>query len=133
MVYDTNVIVSAVLKADSIPASLVTLALQRRVKLCVSQELLDEYKEVLNRPKFGLSAPAVAAFLQGITQSARFVHPDERLTVALEAGDNHVLECAVAAEASYLVTGNTKHFPTPTFRRTIIATPAAFAIHYFTS
>ena len=133
VVYDTNVIVSAVLKPGSIPASLVTLALQRRVKLCVSQALLDEYKEVLNRPKFGLQAHAVEALLQDIAQSAQFVHPTERITAALDKDDNHILECAVAAGADYLVTGNTKHFPTPTFRRTAIVTPAEFAIRFITS
>ena len=86
-------------------------------------------REVLNRPKFGLPSHAVEVFLQDITKSARFVHPKERLTAALDAGDNHVLECAVAAEADYLVTGNTKHFPTPTFRRIKIVPPAAFAIY----
>jgi putative PIN family toxin of toxin-antitoxin system len=128
VVYDTNVIVSAVLKPDSIPASVVTLALQCHVKLCLSEELLEEYTEVLNRPKFGLQPTAVEDFLRDITQGARFVHPKMRITAALDRGDNHVLECAAAAGADYLVTGNTKHFPRPKFRRTQIVTPAEFAI-----
>lgn len=57
VVYDTNVIVSAVLKSGSLPAALLTLALQGRVTLCVSPAVLDEYREVLHRPKFGLRYP----------------------------------------------------------------------------
>ena len=49
VVLDTNVLVSAVLKPGSLPASLVALALQGHVRLFVSPDLLAEYAEVLRR------------------------------------------------------------------------------------
>ena len=39
--------------------------------------------------------------------------------------DNRFLECAHAAAADYLVTGNTKHFPA-VFETTTIVTPKQF-------
>ena len=54
-VYDTNVIVSAILKAGSIPASLVSLVMQGTVLLFLSPALLAEYTEVLKRPVFGFN------------------------------------------------------------------------------
>lgn len=39
--------------------------------------------------------------------------------------DNRFLECALAAAADYLVTGNSKHFPV-TFEKTMIVTPKQF-------
>jgi predicted nucleic acid-binding protein len=45
-VYDTNVIVSAILKPGSIPASLVALAMEGAVKLFLTPEILEEYREV---------------------------------------------------------------------------------------
>lgn len=62
VVYDTNVVVSATLKAGSIPASLVTLALDRRVRLCLSPIIFAEYEVVLKRPKFAFDAYVVDAF-----------------------------------------------------------------------
>lgn len=124
VVYDTNVIVSAALKPGSLPAALVTLALRQQVQLCVSDALLAEYTEVLNRPKFGLEARAVATLLAALTAGALIVQPTERITAARDASDDPVLECAVAAAADFLVTGNLKHFPAPTFRGIAIVTPA---------
>lgn len=127
VVYDTNVIVSAVLKAESFPAALLTAALRDRVTLCVSQMLLDEYEAVLNRPKFGFRPESVEALLRDIAVHTLLVHPVERIADGVDRGDAHVLECAVAAQAHFLVTGNIKHFPAPTFRRIRIVTPAECA------
>jgi putative PIN family toxin of toxin-antitoxin system len=127
VVYDTNVIVSAVLKAESLPAALLVAALRDRVTLCVSQTLLDEYEAVLHRPKFGFRAESVEALLRDIAAHSLLVHPVERIMDGVDAGDAHVLECAVAAQARFLVTGNIKHFPAPIFRHIRIVTPAECA------
>jgi len=131
VVYDTNVVVSAVLKSGSLPASLLTLVLRERVKLCVSYAVLEEYREVLNRPKFGLQPHAVQSLLQEITKNSLLVSPTEHIANPLDEKDSHFLECAVAADAQYLVTGNIKHFPAPQFRQTKIVTPAVFAACFF--
>lgn len=55
VVYDTNVIVSAILKPGSIPASLVALAMEGSVRLFLTHEILEEYKDVLKRPTFGFN------------------------------------------------------------------------------
>ena len=57
-VYDTNVIVSAILKPGRIPASLVALAMEGSVKLFITPEILAEYREVLKRPAFGFEPSA---------------------------------------------------------------------------
>lgn len=131
VVYDTNVVVSAALKSGSLPASLLILALQGRVKLCVSHAVLEEYREVLNRPKFGLQPHAVNLLLQEIIQSSLLVNPTEHIANPLDEKDSHFLECAVVADVQYLVTGNIKHFPAPQFRHTKIVTPAVFAVCFF--
>ena len=133
VVYDTNVVVSAVLKSESIPASLLALALQDQVKLCLSPVVLDEYREVLNRPKFGLQSSAVDRLLRDMRAHALFVRPTEPIANPLDEKDSPFLECAVAASAQYLVTGNIKHFPAPSFRQTKIVIPSAFSVYFFAS
>ena len=111
VVYDTNVVVSAVLKPGSIPASLLALAMSRRVRLFLSPAILEEYTEVLRRPKFGFDAKAIEAFLRDLKRTATMVRPTQRITRAADEPDNRFLECAQAAHADYLVTGNRKHCP----------------------
>ena len=130
-IYDTNVIVSAILKPGSIPASLVGLAMEGSVKLFLTPEILEEYREVLKRPKFAFDPSSVDAFLQDIEEAAGMVYPTKRVRRALDEPDNRFLECAKAAKAHYLVTGNKKHFPFPEFKGTKIVSPAEFAALLF--
>ena len=130
VVYDTNVIVSALLKPGSVPASLVSLALKDSrapysIKLCLSPQILQEYKEVLNRPVFGFQPDAIARFLEDIEKASLMVEPTLHLHFSSDEPDNRFLECAVAAHAHYVVTGNTKHFPDE-FQGIRIMSPAEF-------
>jgi len=52
VVIDTNVLISALLKEGSPPALIVSLMRKKQFTLCLSQEILDEYKEVLTRKRF---------------------------------------------------------------------------------
>jgi putative PIN family toxin of toxin-antitoxin system len=124
VLYDTNVMVSAALKARSTPASVVAFALSGQVIPCLSQIILKEYREVLKRSKFGFEARTVEAFLKEFRAAAKLVRPRKRVQAALEGADNRFLECAQAARAEYLVTGNKKHFPVPAFGKTRIVSPA---------
>ena len=126
-VYDTNVIVSAVLKPGSIPASLVALAMKGSVRLFLSPDILEEYREVLKRPRFGFHPDTVAIFLRELEQTAIMVSPAKRVAHALDEADNRFLECAEEARANYLVTGNRKDFPFAEFAGAKIVSPAEFA------
>jgi putative PIN family toxin of toxin-antitoxin system len=127
VVFDTNVVVSAALKPGSLPAALVALAMARKVKLFLSPAILREYTDVLNRPKFDLDPAAVKAFLRDLRKAATSVRPSRRVARAPDEADNRFLECAAAAHAAYLVTGNKRHFPFPECEGTEIVTPAEFA------
>ena len=127
VVYDTNVVVSATLKPGSLPASLVALAMAKRVRLFLSLEILEEYADVLKRPKFGLDLATVEAFLRDVRKAGVLVRPARRVSRAPDASDNRLLECASAARSDYLVTGNKKHFPFLEFEGTKIVSPAEFA------
>lgn len=91
VVYDTNVVVSATLKAGSIPASLVTLTLDRRVRLCLSPIIFAEYEAVLKRPKFAFDAYVVDAFLRDLRRVAVMVFPAKHVHVAPHEPDNRFL------------------------------------------
>ena len=111
VVLDTNVIVSAHLKEDGIERMILTLARAGHIRLFLSNAIFAEYQEVLLRPKFKLTASLVAESLDLIRSKARMVRPTTRVQAASDPDDNKFLECAEAAKADYLVTGNLRHFP----------------------
>jgi putative PIN family toxin of toxin-antitoxin system len=117
-VYDTNVVISAAIKPGSLPASHVALAQAHTVRLFVPRAILEEYAEVLNRAKFALEPSAVEQFLRHLTNAAVMVTPRRQITAAPDEDDNRFLECAREVNAAYLVTGDKRHFPGPTFEGT---------------
>jgi putative PIN family toxin of toxin-antitoxin system len=112
VVLDTNIIVSALLAPRSTPGMVLLLALDGRFEICVSGAVLAEYAEVLHRPRFKKLDPRdVHHALGAIRRVALIAHPSRRLAISGHEADNRFYECAEAAGADYLVTGNTKHFP----------------------
>jgi putative PIN family toxin of toxin-antitoxin system len=94
--------------------------------MCVSEAVLTEYEEVLSRPRLKLTRQRIARSLAVIRKTSLLVKPTRTVTVIKnDDPDNRLLECAQAASATYLVTGNAKHFPR-TFEATTIVTPRQF-------
>jgi putative PIN family toxin of toxin-antitoxin system len=111
LVLDTNVIVSAALQEDGLPRTVFTIATTRPCRLYVSQSVLDEYAEVLSRAEFDIPRGQRMRLLQLIKNRSFLVSAHRRLEVAVDPDDNRFIECADAARADYLVTGNRRHFP----------------------
>jgi putative PIN family toxin of toxin-antitoxin system len=111
IVIDTNLLISAAIQPRGLPARLLELVAARAVELCVSKEVLAEYTEVFGRAKFaGLDPRHVARLLALIAGAATLVKPANRLAESPDESDNRFYECAAAAKADYIVTGNARHF-----------------------
>ena len=127
VVFDTNVIVSAAFYQASLPALLLSLALEEKVRLFVSPALLNEYERVLKRPRFKLAEKEIMELMDKINRKAVIITPTQRLDVFKEdEPDNRILECAAKAKADFIITGNTKHFSFEEFRGSKIVTPREF-------
>ena len=79
--------------------------------LYVSSKILAEYKEVLSRPEIRIRISLRNQLLQLLQNQAHVVKPSRRLKVTSDLDDNIFLECADAARANYLITGNLRYFP----------------------
>jgi len=111
LVIDTNVLVSAALKPAGLQRTVLLLAITKPARLYVSRPILAEYAQVLARPELGIRKGLRQQLLQLIKNNAYTMTPSRRLEVTRDVDDNKFLECADAARADYLVTGNQKHFP----------------------
>lgn len=125
VVLDTNVIVSAYLNDDGLPFAILKLSLARVVRMCVSSDVLAEYAELLARKSYPMDRRRARLLLQKIKSSAEVVRPVRGLDVTSDPDDNIFLECAEAAKADYVITGNMAHFPTR-WKYTQVITPRAF-------
>ncbi len=125
LVIDTNIVVSAALKPDGLQRTILLLAITKPARLYVSPAILAEYREVLSRPELQIRKGLRQQLLQHIKSRAHSVSPVRTLQVAIDSDDDKVLECADAAGADYLITGNQRHFP-KFWKKTKVITPREF-------
>lgn len=108
VVLDTNVIVSG-LNFPGNERLALELALRQRFDLYLSPFILREASGVLVR-KFGWSNEEATLALGALRDAATVIEPTPRPpAVEGNEGDNRVLECAVDADAAFLVTGDRRH------------------------
>ncbi len=113
-VIDTNVIVSAMLKWNSVPGSILELAIEGPITPVLNEKILEEYREVLLRPKFHFTDKIVSEVIEAIKRRAIFAD-EERIDIELPDPKDRVFYEVVMEQRknsdAYLVTGNIKHFP----------------------
>lgn len=122
VVFDTNVIVSAMLSNDpnASTVQVVKAISQGKVIPLYNDEILAEYKEVLHRTKFNLLPPVVSAIIDSIINLGVKVKRTPTKETFIDLNDVVFYEVALSKEGSFVVTGNTKHFP----HNPIVVTPA---------
>jgi putative PIN family toxin of toxin-antitoxin system len=111
VVIDTNVLISALLTETGSEATVISLVRSGQIEWFVSEAILAEYDEVIQRPKFSAIRPDRIKSLIRTLNKAVVVVPIVKSDISPDEPDNRFLECAEAAKADFLVTGNKKHFP----------------------
>jgi putative PIN family toxin of toxin-antitoxin system len=111
LVLDTNVIVSAAIKPEGLQRTVFLVAVTKPVRLYVSENILAEYAAVLARPELKIRKGLRQQFLQLIRNHSQVIVPSTLPQVTSDTDDNMYVECADAARADYLITGNQRHFP----------------------
>lgn len=111
LVIDTNVVVSAALKPQGLQRTVILLAMTKPACWYVSDPIVSEYAVVLARSELKIRRSLRQQLLQLIKNNARVIAPSHLAQVTSDPADNMFMECADAARADYLVTGNQRHFP----------------------
>jgi uncharacterized protein len=104
-VFDTNILVSALVLPGGSAEKAVARIIDGRDLLLFSKEILDELLGVLAK-KFGRDREELARVAVFIDELGERVRPRARVSVLPDEADNRILECAVAGHAEAIVTGD---------------------------
>ena len=106
IVIDTNVLVSAILK-DKIPEKLILfIVTQSDIEWILSEEIRNEYYNVLSRPKFNLPPSLIKQWIQIINKATIKIKPSIKISLSRDQKDTPFLECCVSANADFFITGD---------------------------
>jgi putative PIN family toxin of toxin-antitoxin system len=126
-VFDTNVVVSALLFEQSRPAQAFFGALQRE-EILLSTDLVNEISRVIHREKFDryVSQEQRDQFLIALVQSGTLIEITEAIHACRDPKDNMILELAVSGQANTIVSGDNDLLTLNPFRGIPILSPTAF-------
>ena len=131
-VIDTNVIISAI-AFGGIPREILNQLITGKIYNYTSERILNEIKEVFQRPKFNYDIIIIKAILHELELISEYIEEAKiSQTVGLIEGivrdrnDTHILACALTAKTDFLITGDEDLLVLKMIRDTKILTPAQF-------
>ena len=105
VVFDTNVLVSALVFPGGRAEEALRCIIEERDILVLSKPILGELLGVLAR-KFSRDAEELAHAAVFLTSLAEMATPTRRIRALEDEADNRILECAAARGADAIVTGD---------------------------
>ena len=105
VVFDTNVFVSALTLPGGRGDKALDKIIEGKDSLAISRSIIDELLSVLAR-KFGRDREELARVAVFLSNLAELVEPQEPVAILADEPDNRILECALAAQAQVIVTGD---------------------------
>ena len=129
VIIDTNVIVSSLIQKNYPHLIVHELLIEEKFDLCVSEELIAEYYEVLGRHKFKkyqdfyIRAEALPPDIQRYSTKH---FPTVKIEIISDKDENKILELADKCEADFIITGNTNDFTFSIYKHTKIVTPKEY-------
>jgi putative PIN family toxin of toxin-antitoxin system len=123
LVLDSNVYISAILFGGK-PRLIVQAALAGKIRLAISASILEEIEGVLSGKKFKFPEAPAREIVGEISNLAETFAPVEKVSrIKEDPDDNHILECALAASASAIVSGDSHLLALESFRGIPILNP----------
>ncbi|PIS07990.1 putative toxin-antitoxin system toxin component, PIN family [Candidatus Berkelbacteria bacterium CG10_big_fil_rev_8_21_14_0_10_43_13] len=127
VVLDTNIYLSGLIFPNSKPSLVLDLAKEGKFEIYCSDFIIVEIERIFIA-KFGYGQNTTDKIILEILKFVKVIQPDKKVDVIKSnADDNHILECAMSAQADYLVTGDKKHIlPLKKFGTTKIVNASDF-------
>ena len=113
-VIDTNVVVSSMLKQNSIPWQILDLVNRDIIIPLLNEEILNEYISVITRNKFNFDDFVFQNTIDTLKKNAIYLEKEQSIEDFVDQDDVVFFEIVMSARNTmdaYLVTGNIKHYP----------------------
>lgn len=126
IVCDTNVLISAIIYGGN-PERIILAAEKNEITIFISHAILFEVSRIL-RVKFGWQEFQIHEAISHLGKLCTIIKSSPRINrIRTDPSDNRILECAIAAKADYIVSGDKRHLlPIKKFRGIAIVSPATF-------
>ena len=130
-VLDANVFISSVINQQGFSARIFKQWRAGGIVVLISKPILEEIDRVMRYPRISkrhkMSSQELDIYLTNLTTASIFVEDTPTLEVVTEdPTDNRYLECAVAGEADYIVTGDDHLLSINSYQDIMIVTPRQF-------
>ena len=103
---DTNILVSAFISKGN-EYRILRLAKLEKIKLYISLEILEEFKEVISRSKFGFSQKQINKSIKQLLSISEILITSSKLEIVKEdPDDNKILECALDGKSDFIISGD---------------------------
>jgi uncharacterized protein len=126
IIIDTNVLVSAVLRGREPRAIIQFIVDNPDFEWIVSEEILTEYKEVLSRSKFKLPPEICLEWFEILENLTTVIDVNVEIDFPQGRKDAKFLSCAIAADADFLVTGDSDFDSAQSLVKTAIISVSLF-------
>jgi len=127
VVIDTNVFISAFYLPESRPANVVLLARRKTILNLISPQILKGVERIIKQKLLWDNSKTEGA-VRLIKNFSEEVHPQEPLAIIVDDPDNRILECAVAGQADFIISGDKHLLNLKNFQGINVVTPADFLV-----
>jgi putative PIN family toxin of toxin-antitoxin system len=129
VVIDTNIVVSAAISEDGNPAKIFEMLLREEIVNYTTDHIIAEIRKVMSRPKIAQRLSMVEAnfIIDNFERFSKKIKTDKTIEMVKDdPADNKFIECAAAASADYIISGDEHLLKIKEFRKTRIISPAEF-------
>lgn len=130
VVLDTNIFVSSLITAKGNPVKIVRWWLEGKYDLLVSQPIIDEILRVTSyqrlQKKYARVRENRLEFVTLIKEQATLIEPEKVLSIIDDESDNRYVECALAGNARYIISGDDHLLELKEFEGVLMVNPATF-------
>lgn len=125
IILDTNLIISSFLSKNT-REQLEQIVISPHIQLLVCDDLIREYSEVLQRPKFNIPEHQAKSYLAFLRPKFKYIELISKISLCRDENDNFLLALARDGKAAYLITGDKDLTTIGIFEQTRVLTLTEF-------
>ena len=137
VILDTNVYISGTTISASPPSHIIQAWEDDKIKLVLSEPILDEIRGVLSKPYFqahlNWSPEKVNKYIDNLRLSAIVVPGTTPVNVCPDPNDNMLFSCALETNSDYIVSGDKAVLAVKQFKNTLVLSPRSFVNQVLTT